>query len=308
MSKRLISKAMRRIVIMVCMFLFVACTNNEILKEGPIKLTSQQSDSLLAKYLVVKDDLFVLTISPLEAENEGVRVSDYERYYCLIENINEQLLDAKSQGIPIYTIGDSRKALGSSRVIGNPYVSLIGSVMLDSQDISTSISFQGSSSFCVVANSNSVMPWGVRFRDRNGNGEFYLLGNPDQEVSIVYGSGFDYTSWAWEIIRLDATPFDVYFRFYGANCLSINGLLPPAFEMEIIQIGLNTYTVQMRNEWTQPVSYSFDPMTSIGGTINAYQSVQVDLYYEIEYEMSFYVNDYLYSEVTIFMSKENIIP
>lgn len=294
-------------MIAVCVFLFAACANNEALNESPIRLTSQQSDSLLAKYLVIEDDLYVLTISQSDAENEGVVASDYERYYNLVEDVNEQLLEAKDRGIPIYAAERNRKVSENSRVVGNPYVSLIGSAMLASQDISTSVSFQGSSSFCIVANSNGSGPWGARFREKNGRGEFYLLGNPNQESSTIFGSGFDYTSWTWEIMRLNTEPYDMYFKFYGANCLSIDGVLPPAFEMEVVQIGLNTYTVQMRNEWTQPVSYSFEPMTSTGGTINQNQSVQISLYYGIEYEMRFYVNDFLYSKVTISMYKDSII-
>ena len=309
---------MKSVSILLCMFLFAACVNNEVFDGGPIGLTSAQSDSLLAKYLIVEDELYALSISKEDAERQGVSAEAYDMYCGLLEDVNQTLIDAREQGIPVYGMGKSddislvmREELGNSsehsRVGWFPYQSLIGELTLNSGIDVTSTSFQGSSSFYVNASSDAMVPWVVVFIEKLNNKGFGLTGYPGMDAETLVGSGKDYAYWAWDVYRRENSDCNINFKFYGVNCLSIKGEVPPEIRINTINNTDSNYTVEVKNMGPEVVYYRFRWGISEERKLEAGQSIVFVSNYGIPYTLDFRVGAFEYLGIQIYMDRAYFI-
>lgn len=293
MFNRLNFKTMRKIVIAVCMFLFAACANNEILNESLIRLTSQQSDSLLAKYLIVKDSLYALSVSQEEAENQGVAIEDYEAFCELMEEVNATLLDAREQGIPVYGLEPKDEKLSRVPVEYPMYqMPLCNITLMD--NVSHTCSFRGSGSIVVIGGSDAPV-WSVGFRELPNGSKFVLTGsygNSTQEREIGYNL-IDYNvEWNWEVIKLSGNNSHAFASFWGINCLGIEGTLPNGVVLEVYRCDAGSYSVQLSNKGYSTFRYEFcvgmSPITAPGQLSIGQSMTLYNCAYAAKYTLNIY--------------------
>lgn len=225
--------------------LFAACVNNSDF-DHPITLTSEQCDSILAKYLVVENDLYELSISSEEAMKQGITVEAYEKFYKLMNDVNKTLSDAKEQGIPIYGMNDEKILFSRASGILLEYPDFLCGGRL-STNTSDCCEFQGSSSIYISASSDDPV-WAIGFENAKNGERFVMSGSAtgkfnEREYSVAQGAWF--TDWSWNVIKLGGS--EVSYSFRGYNCLNIEGTLAGCV-LKVVDYDPASYTIQVENK------------------------------------------------------------
>ena len=242
---------MKKYLSVLFVILFAACASDEVFNESSRILTSEQCDSILARYLITEDDLYCLSISQEEALREGISLEAYEKFYKLMDDVNKTLKEAKEQGIPIYKMNTLNSSLSRVPSQYPEYSIPLCSIKLP-DGYSTTCSFRGSGSSVVVGGADSPV-WSIGFKELlNQKRQFILTGSylgVVQEREIGYNFVDSNFKWEWEVIKLAGDNCNAFASFWGVNCLGIEGILPQGILLEAYEYNPAGYSIRLKNDY-----------------------------------------------------------